>query len=201
MSRARGRRPGGSHTRDDIAVAAKRQFAEFGYPRTTLRGIAREADVDTRLVTHYFGSKQHLFLTVVDLPFEPAAVVDDLLAEGPDHVGHKLATLVVTTLEDAQTRQTLTGLIRAASSEDEAADIVRLLLTDRVLVPLAHKLGSDRADLRAALIGAHLTGYVFGRHIVSLPALAEAEPRLLADAVAPVLQHYLTGSLSGQPAL
>lgn len=201
MSRTRGRRPGGSHTRDDIAAAAKRQFAELGYPRTTLRGIAREADVDTRLVTHYFGSKQHLFLTVVDLPFEAGEIVEDLLADGPDQAGHKLATLVVTGLEDPQTRQTLTGLIRAASSEDEAADIVRLLLTDRLLGPLARMTGADRPELRAALIGAHMTGYVFGRHIVPLPALEDADPRMLADAVAPVLQHYLTGPLGAHAEL
>ena len=41
-----GRRPGPTTTREAIAEAARRQFAELGYDRTTLRGIAGEAGVD-----------------------------------------------------------------------------------------------------------------------------------------------------------
>ncbi|PKW27252.1 TetR family transcriptional regulator [Phycicoccus duodecadis] len=198
MPRARGRRPAGSNTRETIAVAAKRQFAELGYPRTTLRGIAREADVDTRLVTHYFGSKQHLFVTVVDVPFEPEPLVDELVAGGVEGVGRTLATLVVRTLEQPEARQTMTGLLRAAASEDEVADLVRRFLTDRLLLPLARQVGGDRPELRAALVGSQITGYLFGRYVVGLPWLADADPEVLADTMAPVLQHYLTGDL-GRP--
>lgn len=195
MPRARGRRPAGSNTREAIAAAAKRQFAELGYPRTTLRGIAREADVDTRLVTHYFGTKQHLFVTVVEIPFEPDSLVDRLLADGPERVGHRLATLVVDMLAAPTSRQTMTGLMRAAASEDEAAALVRQLLTERLLTPLAKLLGGDHPDLRAGLIGAQLVGYLVGRYVVELPGLAGADTTGLADAMGPVLQHYLTGDL------
>ena len=75
MAGTRGRRPAGSGTREAILAAASRAFAEQGYPRTTLRGIARDAGVDTRLVTHYFGNKQDLFIAVVELPFDPEQVM------------------------------------------------------------------------------------------------------------------------------
>ena len=39
----RGRRPGGSDTRAAIEAAARRRFAEVGYPRTTMRAIAADA--------------------------------------------------------------------------------------------------------------------------------------------------------------
>ena len=87
----RGRRPAGSGTREAILAAASRAFAEQGYPRTTLRGIARDAGVDTRLVTHYFGSKQDLFVAVVELPFDPEQVMPALLAPGREGVGFRLA--------------------------------------------------------------------------------------------------------------
>ena len=195
MARSRGRRPAGSNTREAIVGAAQRQFAELGYPRTTLRGIAREADVDTRLVTHYFGTKQNLFVSVVDFPFEPGELVTRLLDEGPDEVGRRLATLVVETLRVAEARLTMSGLLRAAASEDEAAALVRQLLTDRLVTPLARLLSGDRPELRAALIGIQLTGFVFARHIIELPALTEADDEELACVVGPVLQHYLTGDL------
>lgn len=195
MPRARGRRPAGSNTREAIVAAAKHQFAELGYPRTTLRAVAREADVDTRLVTHYFGSKQNLFISVVDFPFDPDQLAEGVLAEGPQHAGQRLAALTIRSLEDAATRQPMTGLLRAAASEDEAALLVQRILTDRMLTPLARLLSGDRPDLRAALIGAQLTGYLFARYVVALPGLADADADELADVVGPVLQHYLTGRL------
>lgn len=51
-----GRRPGTSATRAAILAAARRQFADVGYERTTLRGVAAEAGVDPALVVHFFGS-------------------------------------------------------------------------------------------------------------------------------------------------
>ena len=196
MAGTRGRRPAGSGTREAILAAASRAFAEQGYPRTTLRAIARDAGVDTRLVTHYFGTKQDLFVAVVELPFDPEVVMPALLGPGADGVGRRLATFAVGMMEAPEARRTMTGLLRAAASEEEAALRVRDLLVARLLTPLAHHIGGDRPDLRAALTGAQIAGLVLGRHIVGLPRLAQASPDELVAAVAPVLQHYLTGDLS-----
>jgi AcrR family transcriptional regulator len=192
----RGRRPAGSGTREAILAAASRAFAEQGYPRTTLRAIARDAGVDTRLVTHYFGSKQDLFVQVVELPFDPEVAMAAVLGPGPDGVGHRLASFAVGMLETPSARRTMTGLLRAAASEEEAAVRVRDLLVSRLLTPLARHIGGDQPELRASLTGAQIAGLAFARHIVGLPRLAEASPEELVAAVGPVLQHYLTGSIS-----
>ena len=196
MAGPRGRRPAGSGTREAILAAASRAFAEQGYPRTTLRAIARDAGVDTRLITHYFGSKQDLFVEVVELPFDPEVAMAALLGPGPDGVGHRLASFAVGMLETPSARRTMTGLLRAAASEEEAAVRVRDLLVSRLLTPLARHIGGDQPELRASLTGAQIAGLAFTRHIVGLPRLAEASPEELVAAVGPVLQHYLTGSLS-----
>ena len=70
-----GRRPGDSGTRDAILAAARRQFAELGYDRTSMRQVAIEAGVDPTLVSHFHGSKVHLFLAVVELSFLPPKVL------------------------------------------------------------------------------------------------------------------------------
>ncbi|MEO7422096.1 MAG: TetR family transcriptional regulator [Ornithinibacter sp.] len=196
MPAPRGRRPAGSGTREAILAAATRQFGAVGYPRTTLRAIAREAGVDTRLVTHYFGSKQELFIQVVELPFDPGQVLTALLAEGSVGVGGRLATFAVGILETPRARTTMTGLLRAAASEEEAAVLVRDLLVARLLTPLTQLTGGDRPELRASLVGAQMAGLAFTRHIVGLPRLAAATPEELIGALTPVLQHYLTGDLS-----
>lgn len=197
MAAPRGRRPSGSNTRAAILAAAQHQFAELGYPGTTLRSVAREAGVDTRLVTHYFGSKQALFIQTVELPFEPDAVLEQVLAGGREEVGRRLAAFAVTVLAQPAARRTMTGLLRAAASEDAAAVLVRDLLTERIVAPIARRIGGEDPELRAALVGAQMAGLVMGRHVIGLAPLADAGPERLAAALAPVLQHYLTDDLTG----
>src|SRR3954465_9496340 len=104
---ARGRRPVGSGTKAAIELAARRRFAALGYPRTTMRAIAADAGVDPRLITHFFGSKQALFVAVVDLPFEPEVAFEALLASGEKDVGARLAGFVLDLLERPQSRNTI----------------------------------------------------------------------------------------------
>lgn len=194
--RPRGRRPTGSGTRDTIEAAARRQFAELGYPGTTMRGIATEAGVDPRLVGHFFGSKQQLFLTVVELPFDPETVFSTLLAPGERDLGRRLAGFVVDLLENPQARNTITGLVRSAASEESAAEMLRALVTERLLGPLARRVGGSDPELRAALLGSQIVGLTFARYVVGLPPLVAADRDQLVAALAPVLDHYLTGSLA-----
>ena len=77
-----GRRPGGSDTRERIAVAARSLFADLGYERTTFRGIAAAAGVDPALVVHFYGSKDELFRQVMVLPPAMADALEQLAA-GP----------------------------------------------------------------------------------------------------------------------
>ena len=61
----RGRRPSSSpDAREAILAAARVAFARDGY-KTSLRGIARAAGVDSALVHHYFPSRAELFAKAV----------------------------------------------------------------------------------------------------------------------------------------
>ena len=74
-----GRRPGPSSTREEIARAAREQFAAEGYDRVTLRAIAAQAGVDAALVAYFFGSKRELFDEVIGLPSDSPALMACLL--------------------------------------------------------------------------------------------------------------------------
>jgi AcrR family transcriptional regulator len=194
-SHARGRRPAGSDTKAAITAAARRRFAELGYPRTTMRAIADDAGVDPRLITHFFGSKQQLFASVVELPFDPETVFPMLLGGGGDQVGRRLAEFVLGVLENPQSRNVVTGIIRAAASEAAAAAQLRDSVVSRVTTPLAEQLGADRPHLRAALVGSQVVGMTFARHVVEVPALRSAERAELVDALARVFDVYLRGDI------
>lgn len=194
-ARNRGRRPGNASTREEIVEEARRQFGEFGYRRTTLRGIARGAGVDPRMILHFFGSKQALFTSTIELPFEPEVAFEILFAEGAAGIGQRVAEFILSILDDPRGRSTVTGIIRAAVSEPEAAALVRELLTQRLLTPLARQVGSDHPDLRASLIGAQVVGLIMARHVVALKPLSAASHDDLVQALTPVFEYYLLGDL------
>ncbi len=195
MKRRSGRRRGESGAREDIAVAAARLFAERGFDRTSLRAIAAEAGVDPALVTHYFGSKQRLFVEVTELPLDPSLVVAQVM-EGPrEDAGRRLAHLILGVLESPEGRGRVTGLVRSAASEPEAAAMLRTLLETRLVGPVAAALGSDRAELRATLVGSQMVGLVMARYVVGVQPLASADADEIAAAIAPVVQYYLTEPL------
>ena len=190
-----GRRPGASRTREEIRAAAARLFAEQGYDRTSLRAIARAAGVDQKLVAHFFGSKQRLFVEVVELPFEPAAALPALFHGDRDEVGERVARFVLGVLEDPEGHRRLTGLVRAAATEPEAARMVRELITREVFAQIVGALDVEDGALRASLLGSQVDGLVMARYIVGVEPLASASPEAVVAAIAPNLQRYLVEPL------
>jgi AcrR family transcriptional regulator len=190
-----GRRPGDSGTRDAIRAAATQQFARQGFDRTSLRSIALEAGVDPTLVSHFFGSKQRLFAEVMQLPFDPAQVLPHILAGDPAGIGARLARFVVSVLTAPEGAARMTGLIRAAASEDAAAVVVRERVSRDILAPLAAGLGSDRPELRGSLVASQVVGMVMARYVVKVEPLASLPPEEVVALIAPVLQRYLAEPL------
>lgn len=196
MARRSGRRPGDSGTREAIRAAASEQFSERGYDRPSMRSIAQQAGVDPALVSHFFGSKHALFVDVVELPFDPEQVVPMLFGGGERaDIGERLATFLIGVLETPDGRRRVTGLVRAAASEPEAAQMVRDLLTREIFARVVEQLRVDDADLRANLVASQVIGLVMARYIVGLQPLASLPPGEIVAAVAPALQRYLTGPL------
>jgi AcrR family transcriptional regulator len=192
----RGRRPGATRTRDQIAASARRLFAERGYDRASVRAIAADAGVDPALVGHFFGSKERLFLAVVELPFRSEEVVARLTAGDPGATGTRLAEFVLGVLEDPAGRARVTAMVRAAASEPRAAEALRQTITREVLGPIARALGAEDAELRASLAGSQVVGLVMARYVVGVEPLASRPAAEVAAAIAPTLQRYLLGPLA-----
>ncbi len=190
-----GRPPGNSRTQEAIAAAARRQFAELGYERTTIRGVAQEARVDPALVHHFFGSKQKLFLSVTELPFRPEKTLPEVLAGRRSEAGLRLARFAVGLLETPESREVMTGILRAAASEPEAAQLARELATERIVGAISGSLGVEDAPLRANLVASQSIGLVMARYILRVEPLASMAPEALVEALAPSFQHYLTRPL------
>jgi AcrR family transcriptional regulator len=161
-----------------------------------MRAIAAAAGVDQKLVAHYFGSKQQLFLDVFALPFNPAIAVPQVFAGDRDTLGERVARFVLTVLEDPVGGRRMTGLIRAAATEPAAAEMVRALIGREVLVRVVAALDVEDADVRATLLASQVVGLAMARYIVAVEPLASLPPERVAAMIAPNLQRYLVDDLS-----
>jgi AcrR family transcriptional regulator len=173
-------------------------FAAHGFERTSMRAIAREARVDPALVLHYFGTKDNVFLSAIELPFEPEAVLPAVLAGDVESLGERVARFAVELLETEQARARVLAIVRAAASEPAAAALLRGLIERRIRDPIARALGTEDAELRAALMGSQIVGLVMARYVVRVEPLASLPPDELAASVAPTFQRYLAGPLDGR---
>ena len=189
----RGRRPGGVDTRGEVLAAARTEFAEVGYDKASVRGIARAAGVDPALVHHYFGSKEQLFVAAMQLPVVPADVLPQVFAGGVDGVGERLVRLFLSVYGDPVTREPVLVLLRSAMSHDKAAAMLRGFVTQAVIGRVAAAIDAPDAELRASVAASHLIGIVVLRHVVGVPALVAADDDDIVALVGPTVQRYLTG--------
>jgi AcrR family transcriptional regulator len=195
-----GRRPGVSGTREAILDAARRAFAEQGYQHATIRGVADLAGVDPALVHHYFGTKQGLFVAAVQLPVNPVEQLTAVLAEDPGQAGERMVEVFLSIWDHAADQSPLLALVRSAVGDEHAAAMLREFITEEVLGPIAHRLGSPDARLRATLVGSQIIGLAMARYIVRVEPLASAPAAQVAAAIGPTLQRYLTGNVGAAPA-
>ena len=195
-ARRRGRRPAGEDRRGDILAAARAEFSSRGYDATTLRGVARVAAVDARLVHHYFEGKDALFTAAFELPLRrPHDLFGPVLAPGPDGVGERLVRMFLRVWDAPEGRQRVVALLGASATSEAGSRMLREFLTAQVFGPIAAALGDDEAELRATLAASQMMGLVVARYVVQLEPLASAAEEDLVAVLAPTLQRYLAGPL------
>src|ERR1700733_15518148 len=78
-----------------ILTAAREAFADTGLAGTTIRAVAREADVDPALVYHYFGSKEGLLDAATAPPQRWLENVAKVWTAPADQLGAPLTTLLL----------------------------------------------------------------------------------------------------------
>jgi len=195
-AKRRGRPPRteAADTRDRILAAAREEFSERGYEKTSVRGIAKAAGVDSALVHHYFGTKEQVFEAAIAVAFAPAANAPDAIAEGPlDGVGERLTRFIFGVWENPATRKPLLAVVRSAVNNEAAAAVFRRLVLSQVLSRVAAQLEVPDAELRAELAAAQLVGTAMLRYVIKVEPLASADPEQIIVRIAPVVQGHLTG--------
>lgn len=196
----RGRRPAGEDTRAAILDAARAEFSAKGYDASSLRAIARLAEVDPALVHHYFDGKAALFVESMSFPVNPSSLIDAILAGPPEDVGQRLAATFFDVWDSPQGRERLLALIRSAVSQEDAARMLREFLAREVFVKVATAMDVPQPHLRAGMAAAQMIGLAMMRYVIGFEPVVRASADELVALVAPTLQRYLVDREPGDMA-
>lgn len=199
MARRTGRRPGKQDTKQTILAAAREIFAERGYDAASIRQIASAAKVDPALVHHYFGTKEQLFVAVVQPPVDPASFLPRVIAGPVDTLGERIVDAFLWGWEDPATEAAFRSLIKGAVAHPWTARLVREFFAVQVVRRALHNLEAvvDPAEipLRASYVASQLFGLALARYLLAFEPLASASRESVVATVGPNIQRYLTGEL------
>ncbi len=182
---------GTDDVRDAVLDAARAAFHARGYVRTSMKGVAAAAGVAPEVVNRYWNSKESLFAAAMQLPFDPASAMPQLVAPGLDGMGERLTRATLDLLADEQSRNDFIALFQAGASATKAArgmqDFIERSMVDR----LVRTLGVPDARLRVNLIMSYLIGIGTTRYIVRIEPIASMPEDDLVKLVAPTIQNWL----------
>ncbi|ANW66402.1 TetR family transcriptional regulator [Mycobacterium sp. djl-10] len=197
-----GKKPATPGPRDERGVlaarimgAARDAFAETGWAGTTIRSVARAADVDPALVYHYFGSKEGL-LDAATTP-EPRfleRVAATWTVPEPE-LGRALVETLLSNWADPEIGSFLRAVLQTAAHEPTTREKLRLVV-ERSLIGVS-RFGTDDDDrlLRSGLISSQLMGFALMRYVWKIEPVASMSDAQAIAALAPTLQRYVDGDL------
>ncbi|MFI0895616.1 TetR family transcriptional regulator [Streptomyces sp. NPDC020983] len=188
-----GRRGGDADTRGDILRAAREHFAQ-GYEATSVRAVARAADVDPSLIVQFFGGKDGLFKAVLDEAVQPDEGVGRVLADdGGTDLGQRLAAYFFGMWEDPARRHPFQAMLVSAASNEAAATVLREFVRGEVIARIGAMIEGDDAELRAELAGSQLIGAALVRYVYRIPPLCDAPLSDVVGRVGRAVQSHLAG--------
>jgi AcrR family transcriptional regulator len=189
-------------TRQALADAALRLFAERGYEATTIADIAAAAEVSTRTFFSYFRSKDDVLFADTD---ERIAMIHTLVADrAPDEPPLALVRRVMASVLEGATPDILGEgpavrlQILTANPELQGATLQRLLAAERVLAEQLQASYPELDEITAVAVSASVIGAV---RAVAMRSLARGDsPQQLHAAVARALslvEHGLAAADDG----
>ena len=179
-----------------IVRAAREEFAQNGWAGTTLRAVARAADVDPALVYHYYGSKEGLLDAATTPPPRWLENVAKTWAAPVSGLGRALIETLMASWADDEIGPTLRAVLQTAAHEPSTREKLRLIV-ERSLMGVS-QLGTDEYDrlVRSGLISSQLMGFALMRYVWKIEPIASMADHDAVAAIAPNLQRYIEGDIT-----
>ena len=179
-----------------IVAAARDEFAQHGWAGTTIRAIARAADVDPALVYHYFGSKEGLLDAATNPPQRWLENVAKVWTTPIEQLGGSLLKLLLASWADDEVGPTLRAILQTAAHEPTTREKLRRVVESSLMG--VSQVGSDEQDrlVRSGLISSQMMGFALMRYVWKIEPIASMTEDEAIVAITPNLQHYVDGDLT-----
>jgi AcrR family transcriptional regulator len=183
-----------------ITTAARDEFAEHGWAGTTIRAVARAADVDPALIYHYFGSKEGLLAAATTPPPTWLENVAKTWTTPIPDLGRALLQTMLGAWADDAVGPTLRAILLTAAHEPSTREKVRRVVEGSLMG--VSQLGDDEHDrlIRSGLISSQMMGLALMRYVWKIEPVASMTEDEVIAAIAPNLQHYIEGDLTASSA-
>lgn len=178
-----------------ILTAAREAFAETGWAGTTIRSVARAADVDPALVYHYFNSKEGLLDAATNPPQRWLENVAKTWTTPVPELGAALVRLMLSAWADDEIGPVLRAVLQTAAHEPSTREKLRRIVEGSLIG--VSQLGDDERDrlTRSGLISSQIMGLAMMRYVWKIEPVASMSDDEVVTAVAPNLQHYIEGQI------
>jgi len=153
-----------------------------------VREIAARAGVDPALINRYFGSKEDLFLIVLDSCETGADLMGGERSTFGDRVAHEA---IFKTKSDSKLKGLLI-LLRSIGSA-KAMELVQKTANERFFNPFADWVGGPDAAVRARLASGFIMGMAVSREITGGYGLSPDECERMERRMARILQDIIEG--------
>ncbi|MBB4084088.1 TetR/AcrR family transcriptional regulator [Brevundimonas lenta] len=173
-------------TRAAILTAARERFARESYDDVGMRDIAGDVGVDAALVSRYFGSKEDLFVSVLDSCDNGG----ELMAGDRGDFGRRIAHEVIYEGKSESKLKGLLILLRSIGST-KAMELVQRTGNERFFNPFAAWVGGPDGAVRARLAAAFIMGMTVSREITGGFGLSPRECEEMERRMAVILQDVI----------
>src|ERR1700742_1777842 len=179
-----------------ILAAAREAFAETGWGGTTIRAVARAADGEPALGSHYFGSKEGLLDAATNPPQRWLENIAKTWTTPLDELGAALITLLLASWADDEIGPTLRDILQTAAHEPSTREKLRRVVEGSLMG--VSQLGVDEHDrlIRSGLIASQMMGFALMRYVWKIEPTASMTDAEAISAIAPNLQRYVNGDLT-----
>ncbi|WP_395728667.1 TetR family transcriptional regulator [Nakamurella sp.] len=175
---------------------ARASFAEHGWAGTSLRAVARDAQVDPRLVSYYFRTKSALLEACLQPPPGYLERIAAVAGSPLPQRGAALVRVLLTAWNDPHMAAVLRSIILTAAHEPIARDRLAQVFRDSMIGAVARSLDDDERELRAGLVASQLVGLALTRYVWRLQPMADLPDDAVVTLIGPTIGNYLTGPLA-----
>lgn len=182
-----------------ILDAARAEFGTHGWSGTTIRGIARGADVDPALVYHYFRTKRELLQEATQLPQEWLAGIRTSWNAPAHQLGDALVRITVRNWEDERFGPILRAIALTAAIEPASKERLQGIVRGILMRPAEPGVDESARLHRSALAASQLLGFVMMKYVWRVEPVASMDEDAAATYLGPIVQRHLDGRVGTEP--